>query len=282
MKGRGEFVWLSGEQRNVLYKIAKDTGKGKSRVLREAFLVFMEKSAQDFVEECMLDRKLKRLEKESKQLRRVQSLILRDRAYLRGYVDKVMKGEWTIDGMSGRRRPPLPETPGAALSARALEGIFARRAEIGRQAAELAVKRWPGSYMVGATPIPKGFQTGFLRWPECPYWILSRYNKNFGGPPDRKWCDQHNKEVSVERCMGCWEKGMKVQVEEDPDWDVWRRSQEDWRRRLWEDQFEFDENLRSLRDEGRSVATLKKPKSSETQKKRQTRLGSCASRGQAD
>jgi len=84
-------------------------------------------------------------------------------------------------------------------------------------------------------------------------------NKQFQGPPNRKHCDRQDKEVLVEACWTCWNKGTKEKVEKDQLWDSWRNSREYQELRVFLDQFDFDENMEWLRARNsRSVAALNK------------------------
>lgn len=160
-----------------------------------------------------------------------------------------------------KRRPPLLETPEAALSLEALQRILGRRSEIGRELCRLAVTLLAETtpYDVGPFPVKKGVQVGLVAFPLCPYWSMSVYNKKFSGPPDRKWCDKKGKEVEVKTCWTCWNRRMRKKVKDDPDWDSWRNSREYQRLREFLDTFDFDSNLEWLRARnGRSVATEKK------------------------
>lgn len=263
MKGQ-ECVWLSGSQRRLLKKVCKRLGWSKSRVLRVAFLRFVEGDNNELEEQAVVEEKLRELEEEDRRLLRAQRLILKNRAYLRKYVKELMEGGWDRQHTNlGRRRPPLPETPGASLTINALEGIFARRHEIGVFVAELASKYWKGKYeapldlkVEGNSQTVFGFMFPF---PLCPYWATSQVNKRFQGPPDRRHCDRQDKEVNVEKCWACWNKGMKEKVENDSLWDSWRKSREYQELRVFLDQFDFDENMEWLRARtSRSVAALNK------------------------
>jgi len=86
-------------------------------------------------------------------------------------------------------------------------------------------------------------------FPLCPYWIMSDYNRRFEGPPDRKHCDKKGKEVTVEKCWACWNKGMKDKIMLDEDWDSWRKSREYQELRVFLDTFDFDGNMEFLRSD---------------------------------
>lgn len=264
MKGGAVFVWLSGEQRKLLIEYAKKLGWSKSRVLRVAFVRFVEADNSELEEQAVVEEKLRLLEDEDRRLLRAQRLILKNCAYLQKYVRQLMEGGWDQQHAKlGRRRPPLPETPGASLTINALEGIFARRREIGVSVARLASKCWKGKYEAPLDlKVKRNSQTvfGFMfPFPLCPYWATSRVNKRFEGLPNRKHCDMQDKEVLVEACWTCWNKGMKEKVESDSLWDSWRKSREYQELRVFLDQFDFDENMEWLRARnGRSVATLNK------------------------
>jgi hypothetical protein len=146
-----ESVWLRGSERRLLRDFCGKAGLSRSVIIRRGLLEFLNgKASDELLRRCLLERELDALFREERRLRRIQSKILSNAAYLRQYARQLIHGGWEEHG--ARFRPPLANSPNADLLIKAFEGTFHHRGCVGKRIAEISLELYPGEYGLRSLP----------------------------------------------------------------------------------------------------------------------------------
>jgi hypothetical protein len=139
-------VFLDGEVLGVLRRlVAGEKGVSVSGLIREFVDLGLRsvKVSDGVLKGLVLNRELDGLVFEDRCLLRSQNLILRNCSYLKDYVEDLIKGCYKNPAFVEMRKSVL-SYPNADKVLPAVEGILARRQEIGLRVAEIQTLLYPG------------------------------------------------------------------------------------------------------------------------------------------
>jgi hypothetical protein len=138
-------TFLDGETRRLLHKISVENHVSVSGLIRG----FVECGLKDVkvsdgvLHGLILNHELESLSVEDRRLMRSQVLILRNCSYLKDYVEDLVKGCYKNPAFVELRKSIL-SYPNAEKVLPAIEGILARRQQIGLRVAEIQTLLYPG------------------------------------------------------------------------------------------------------------------------------------------